>query len=164
MPLIIKDFWLHIRSQLHVTTEPLMLHTKTTSQYKKHRVMYLIFCYWDKPMKFHRCQTLTTFSVASLSVVILAIFTLCFYRPWKPVILFIYLCYSETFEQSVWWLDFGVGSRGVVFWFPAGATYFSVLHDMQTDCGFHPLSIHRVSLGSVSDKAAGAVKLITHRV
>jgi len=40
-----KGFWLHIRSQLQVTTEPLKLSTKTTSQYKKHRVTYLIFCY-----------------------------------------------------------------------------------------------------------------------
>jgi hypothetical protein len=164
MQLIIKDFWLHIRSQLHVATEPLKLHTKTTSQYKKHRVTYLIFCYWHKPMKFHLCQRLTTFSVASLSVVILAIFTLCFYRPWMSVILFIFIYCSEIFEQSIWWLGFGVGSRGVVFWFPAGATYFSVLHDVQTDYGSYPASIHRVSLGSVSDKAAGALKLITHRV
>ena len=102
--LVIKYFWLHIRSQLHVTTEPLKLRTKTTSQYKKHRVIYLIFCYWDKPVKFHRCQRLTAFSVTSLCVVILAIFTLCFYRPWKSVILFTFLRCSEIFEQYVWWL------------------------------------------------------------
>jgi len=47
---------------------------------------------------------------------------------------------------------------------PGRGNIFSVLHDVQTDCGSHPPSIHRVSLGPVSDKAAGAVKLITHPV
>ena len=113
-------------------------------------------------MKFHLCQRLTTYSVASLSGVTSAIVTLCFCRPLKSVTLFTSLCCSEICEQSVWWLGLGVSSRRIVFWFPARATYFYVLHDFQTGFRSHPSSVHWVSLGFVSDKAAVAMKLVTH--